>query len=123
SRSAPTSNCTVILLLPSALVEVRDLIPWIPLICSSSGSVIWASMTSAFAPTYEELTLITGGSKLGYSQIHNNEIPIPPNSRITRDITMANTGRLILILDKLAILIVVNWVGSAFPALLASHLW
>ena len=51
SISAPTSNSTVILLLPSLLIEVKDLIPEIPLIDSSRGSVIWASMTSALAPT------------------------------------------------------------------------
>ena len=48
----------VIVLLPSRLVEVNDLIPAIPLIDSSSGSVIWLSITSAFAPIYEVETVI-----------------------------------------------------------------
>jgi hypothetical protein len=43
-------------------------IPSMPLICSSSGSVICESMTSAFAPRYEVVTLIMGGSTAGYSR-------------------------------------------------------
>ena len=50
SRSAPSSNSMRMLLEPSEEDEVSVLIPSIPLICSSSGSVIWASITSAFAP-------------------------------------------------------------------------
>ena len=46
---------------------------------------------------------MTGGSTEGYSRTPKSEMPIPPNSRITRDITMASTGRLILILERLAI--------------------
>jgi hypothetical protein len=44
------------LLEPSEELEVMDLMPGIPLICFSSGSVIWFSITSAFAPVYEVLT-------------------------------------------------------------------
>lgn len=51
SRSMSISNSTVIVLLPSRLTEVSDFIPDIPFIDSSRGSVIWLSMTSAFAPT------------------------------------------------------------------------
>lgn len=51
SKSVPISNSTVMELLPSAEVEDRDRIPAIPLMLSSSGSVIWDSMTSELAPT------------------------------------------------------------------------
>jgi hypothetical protein len=44
------SNSTVIVLLPSLLTEVKVLIPAIPFIDSSRGSVICDSITSAFAP-------------------------------------------------------------------------
>ncbi len=50
SRSAPRSNSTWIVLRPSRLTEVRVRMPSMPLIDSSSGSVIWVSMTSALAP-------------------------------------------------------------------------
>jgi hypothetical protein len=39
---------------------------------------------------------------VGYSLTPKSEIPIPPKSRMARDITMAKTGLLILILERLA---------------------
>ena len=53
------------LLLPNELEEVMVFIPGIPLICFSSGSVIWLSMISGLAPVYEVLMLITAGSIAG----------------------------------------------------------
>ncbi len=50
SRSTSMSNSTVIVLRPSRLTDVNERIPAIPLIDSSSGSVICDSITSAFAP-------------------------------------------------------------------------
>ena len=50
SKSTPKSNSTVMLLRPSRLADVRVLIPEIPLIDSSNGSVIWDSIISALAP-------------------------------------------------------------------------
>ena len=50
SRSVPSSNSTVILLRPGALVLDKDRIPAIPLSDSSSGSVSCDSITSALAP-------------------------------------------------------------------------
>ena len=50
SRSAPRSNSTWMVLRPSRLVEVRVRMPSMPLIDSSSGSVICVSITSALAP-------------------------------------------------------------------------
>ena len=50
SRLVPSSNSTVILLLPCELCEVIFLIPEMPFIPFSSGSVICVSMISALAP-------------------------------------------------------------------------
>jgi hypothetical protein len=50
SISMPSSNSTVILLLPSLLEEVSERMPAMPLIDSSSGSVTCYSITSALAP-------------------------------------------------------------------------
>jgi hypothetical protein len=48
--------------------------------------------------------LIIGGSTLGNSLTPKRVIPIAPNNRMVRDSTMAKTGLLILIVDKLAII-------------------
>gem|GEM_PF-3928707 len=50
SRSMLRSNSTLILLLPWLLIEVMFLIPAMPLMAFSSGSVICDSMISALAP-------------------------------------------------------------------------
>jgi hypothetical protein len=57
-----------------------------------------------------------GGSKRGYSRILKYRNPITPNITMTRLITMARTGRLILVEDKL---IIVNRVKK-HPALKSS---
>ena len=51
SRSTSSSNSTVMVLRPSLLTLVSVRIPAIPLMLSSSTSVIWLSMMSALAPT------------------------------------------------------------------------
>src|SRR5690349_10267395 len=65
SRSTPKSNSTLMLLRPWLLLEVMFLIPAIPLMAFSNGSVIWVSRMSGLAPPYEVLTLILGGSMAG----------------------------------------------------------
>ena len=50
SRLEPSTNSTVMLLLPCELCEDMFLMPAMPLIAFSSGSVIWVSMISALAP-------------------------------------------------------------------------
>ena len=45
---------------------------------------------------------MTGGSTDGYSRTPKSDMPIPPKIKITSDITMAKTGLLILILERLA---------------------
>jgi hypothetical protein len=47
-------------------------------------------------------TFTTGGSTLGNSRTPRKEKPIAPNKMITNDMTMASTGLLILVMDKLA---------------------
>ena len=58
SRSASSSNSTVILLDPIADDDDIDFTPSIPLIERSSTSVICDSMISAFAPVYDVETVI-----------------------------------------------------------------
>ena len=50
---------------PSELTLEMERMPGIPLIASSSGSVICVSITSALAPGNEVLTEMIGGSTLG----------------------------------------------------------
>ena len=68
SRLAPRSNSTVTVERPCRLTDSMVRMPSIPLICSSSGSVICESITSALAPRYEVVTLMMGGSTAGYSR-------------------------------------------------------
>jgi hypothetical protein len=44
-----------------------------------------------------------GGSTLGNSLTPNKEIPMDPKSTMVKDITMAKTGLLILMVERLAI--------------------
>src|SRR5215217_1985405 len=69
SKSASRSNSTVMLLLPTELVEVILRIPGTPLMAFSKGSVICDSITSELAPVYVVRTLIMGGSTEGKSLI------------------------------------------------------
>ena len=93
SRSRPSSNSTVIVERPSALVDVSERIPSIPLIDSSRGSVICDSTTSAFAPVYVVVTVIFGGSTSGNCRTPRNDAPTMPISTMIRLNTTAVTGR------------------------------
>jgi hypothetical protein len=88
------------LLFPCELDDVMFLTPSTPFTAFSIGSVIWVSMISAFAPTYEVRTFTTGGSIAGYSLTPKKEYPIAPNMMMTIEQTTAKTGRLILSSDK-----------------------
>jgi hypothetical protein len=80
------------LLRPTELVDEMVRMPGIPLIDFSRGSVIWLSIISAFAPVYEVLTVIIGGSMAGYSLTPRYVKPIIPNSMRSRFITVARMG-------------------------------
>ena len=67
SRSLLSENSTVIVLAPSRLIDVSDVMPAIPLSDSSNTSVILDSITSAFAPGYAAFTVMIGGSTAGNS--------------------------------------------------------
>ena len=67
SISTESSNSMVILLDPCWLTLESERMPGIPLMFCSRGSVIWFSITSAFAPGYEHCTEIMGLSTEGYS--------------------------------------------------------
>ena len=68
---------------------------------SSSGSVICESITSALAPRYVVETLITGVSRFGYSRTPRKKNPITPKMMMTMDITVARTGRWMLVAYRL----------------------
>ena len=61
------------------------------------GSVICACTTSAAAPGYAVVMEIVGGSTDGYSRTPSLANPMTPDSVISSDITMVNTGRRMLI--------------------------
>jgi len=82
------------MLLPTELEDVIVRIPGIPLIDFSSGSVIWLSIISAFAPAYEVITVTKGGSMAGYSRIPKKLNPITPKRIRVKLITVASTGLL-----------------------------
>ena len=84
----------VILLEPLLLEELMVLIPGIPLIDFSSGSVIWLSMISALAPAYEVRTFTIGGSIAGYSRTDKKLYPTTPNKMMSKFITVASMGLL-----------------------------
>ncbi len=100
SRSVSRSNSAVMVLRPSRLVEVSLRIPSTALTDASSGSVIWLSITSALAPAYEVLTVITAGSTDGYSRTPSCVKPIAPKIRMAMDITVASTGRSMLMEER-----------------------
>src|SRR5690606_19861443 len=71
------------------------------LISSSSGVVICVSMICALAPGYEVLTEITAGSTEGNSRTPRNVAETSPKITRIADITVARTGRRILIEERL----------------------
>ncbi len=103
SRFASRLNSTVMLLVPWLLDEEMLRTPEMPLIAFSSGSVIWDSMTSAFAPAYEVRTVMIGGSMAGYSRTPRKWKLIAPNRRIAIDMTIARTGRRMLTAARLIV--------------------
>src|SRR5580704_3342302 len=75
------SNCTVIELEPSELVEVSSVTPAIKENCRSSGVVTLAAMVSALAPGSDAETWMVGKSTCGSGAIGNNgKATTPTNS-------------------------------------------
>src|SRR5947209_10695492 len=64
-----------------------------PLICCSSGVTTVAATTSALAPGYWPVTLITGGAISGYWAIGSRPKETTPRITKTRDTTAAKIGR------------------------------
>src|SRR5580698_1518773 len=64
-----------------------------PLICSSIGVTTVAATTSALAPGYWPVTLITGGAISGYWAIGSRENDTPPRITNTMETTAAKIGR------------------------------
>src|SRR6185312_11494491 len=64
-----------------------------PLICCSSGDTTVAATTSALAPGYWPVTLITGGAISGYWATGSRPKETTPRITKTIDTTAANIGR------------------------------
>src|SRR5215510_9694518 len=64
-----------------------------PLISCSSGVATVADTTSAFAPGYDVLTTIVGGTTSGYCATGSVPYEIAPTITITIDRTVAKIGR------------------------------
>ncbi|MPM38005.1 hypothetical protein SDC9_84628 [bioreactor metagenome] len=112
SKSTLNSNSTVILEFPWLLWLISERIPGIPLMFCSSGSVIWFSITSAFAPGYPTDTVMMGLSTLGYSRTARLVYPITPKMMMISTNTVAKTGRFILSSDN--VILLVRWFGNYF---------
>src|SRR6185503_9963252 len=89
-------NFTVIWLFSARLIEVITSTPSMPERDSSSGCVIWLSITSALAPRNVVSTETVGSSMLGYSRTERRWNAMRPTSSTTRLITVAKTGRLMV---------------------------
>ena len=88
------SKVTAMENLPSA-VEFDDTYSMFstPLICSSIGATTVVATTSALAPGYWPLTLITGGAISGYCATGSRENATPPRITKTIETTEAKIGR------------------------------
>ena len=64
-----------------------------PLICCSSGEATVLATTSADAPGYWPVTLMTGGAISGYCAIGSRPIDTRPRITNTTEITAAKIGR------------------------------
>jgi hypothetical protein len=64
-----------------------------PLICSSIGVTTVEATTSALAPGYWPVTLITGGAISGYCATGRRENDTPPRITKTIETTAAKIGR------------------------------
>src|SRR5262245_65143767 len=64
-----------------------------PLICCSSGATTVAATTSALAPGYWPVTLITGGAISGYCATGRRPKETAPRITNTTDTTAAKIGR------------------------------
>ena len=74
-------------------MEVMTSTASMPAMESSSGLLIWDSITSADAPGYRTVTVTTGSSILGYSRTASRLKLTAPTSRISSESTVAKTGR------------------------------
>ena len=88
---------TVIWLCSAREIEVRMSTPSMPAMASSSGLVICDSITSEEAPVRRVLTVTRGSSMRGYSRTESWLNETAPTSTISSDITLAKTGRRMVI--------------------------
>jgi hypothetical protein len=93
SGSRSSLNLTVIWLCSWRLTEVITSTPSMPATESSITFVTCDSTTSLEAPTSRLETVTTGSSILGYSRTLSRLNDTRPINRISRDSTVANTGR------------------------------
>src|SRR6266446_501447 len=72
-------NCSVIVLIPSELVELMDVSPLIWSNCDSKGVVTADVITSGLAPGYRVTTWIVGKSTCGRDAIGRRKYPRSPS--------------------------------------------
>src|SRR5690348_3116589 len=87
------SNCSVICVLPMALVEVIESSPAMVVNCFSSGVATAEAMVSGLAPGRLAETVMVGKSTLGRSLTARSRYATKPNSRMASMIRLVITGR------------------------------
>ena len=93
SASRESANRMEIWLRSWRLLEVMTSTPSIPASESSSTLVTCASTTSLDAPAKRVVTVTTGSSILGYSRTDRPLNDTAPTSIMSKESTVANTGR------------------------------
>ena len=88
------SNCSVMLVLPCWLVELRFCRPAMLANCFSSGRATDDAMVSGLAPGSEPLTWMVGKSTVGRSLTGSRRYAIAPNTMMPSMISSVVTGRL-----------------------------
>jgi len=86
------SNCSVIEVLPSALVEVISMMPGTPVSCVSSGVATADAMVSALAPGRLALTRMVGNSASGRGATGNRGNAATPSSITASVSSVVATG-------------------------------
>ena len=88
------SNCSVMFVLPSELVELIEFNPAIVANCFSSGSATADAIVSGLAPGRPAFTWMVGKSTVGRSLTGRRRYAIAPNTMIPSMMRVVVTGRL-----------------------------
>src|SRR6478609_3176653 len=100
--SVPGLNITWMFASPALVAsEVMYLIPHAPLMDCSNGMITDSANDLALAPGYDALTITTVGATSGNCEVGSVLIASTPTNKITSDVTMANTGLCINLLNMI----------------------